>query len=79
MTTTEQPDIVWDQVKKRFRAYLTQHGKRQFLGYFQTPEDAAMARKQSAHIHVDSFAHDVSARPIFENDPGPCGSARGVQ
>lgn len=57
MTFCEQPDIVWDEIKKRFKAYLFMHGQRQFLGYFQNPEDAAMARKQSAHLYIQEFAN----------------------
>lgn len=59
MSTTEEPNIVWDQVKKRFRAYLTMHGERTLLGYFQSPEDAAIARTQSAQHYIQCFLnHD---------------------
>ena len=52
---TEKPDIIWDPIKKRFKAYLLMHGDYQFLGYFQTPEDAAQARTASAWLYVQDF------------------------
>ena len=59
MNTTEEPNIAGDQVKKRFRAYLTMHGERTLLGYFQSAEDAAIARTQSAQHYVQCFLdHD---------------------
>jgi len=48
-------DVAWDYVKKRYRAYLYMYGDRQFLGYFQTPEDAYMARTASAWCYVHDF------------------------
>ena len=59
MSATEQPNIIWDEVKKRFKAYLTMNGERTLLGHFHSPEDAAMARTQSAQHYVQSFVnHD---------------------
>jgi non-ribosomal peptide synthetase component E (peptide arylation enzyme) len=58
---TEKPDIIWDPIKKRFKAYLLMHGDYQFLGYFQTPEDAAQARTASAWLHVQDFAGERSS------------------
>jgi len=55
---TDCPDIAWDQIKKRFKAYLLMHGDYQFLGYFQTPQDAYQARTASAWLHVQDFACD---------------------
>ena len=58
-SSTDYPNIVWDEVHKRFRAYLTMRGDRTLLGYFQSPEDAAMARRQAAQDYVQSFVnHD---------------------
>jgi hypothetical protein len=48
-------DIVWDEIKKRFKAYLFMDGERKFLGYFQTPEDAAMGRRQQAYLYIQEF------------------------
>ena len=54
---TEKPDVIWDPIKKRFKAYLLMHGDYQFLGYFQTPEDAYQARTAAGWLHVQDFAH----------------------
>lgn len=51
----EQPEIVWDPIKKRYAAYLFMYGDNQFLGYFQTPEDAARGRTAAAHFYVQDF------------------------
>jgi hypothetical protein len=48
-------DIVWDEIKKRYRAYLFMDGEQKFLGYFQTPEDAAMGRRQQAYLYIQEF------------------------
>ena len=48
-------DIVWDEIKKRFKAYLFMDGELKFLCYFQTPEDAAMGRRQQAYLYIQEF------------------------
>jgi len=60
---TDTDDIVWDSIKKRYRAYLNMHGDRQFLGYFQTPEDGYKARTASAWLHVYDFADYTDDTP----------------
>ena len=49
-------DIVWNEINRRFDAYLLMNGKRSHLGSFQTLEDAAMARTQAAWLYVEQFA-----------------------
>jgi hypothetical protein len=50
-----ESNIVWDEIKKRFRAYLHINGERRFLGYFQSLEDAAISRRQQAYLYVQEF------------------------
>jgi len=58
------PDIVWNEINKRFDAYLLMDGRRSHLGSFQTPEDAAMARTQAAWLYVEQFA-PLGAEPML--------------
>jgi len=60
---TDFEDVVWDPIKKRYRAYLYMHGDRQLLGYFQTPEDAYKGRTQSAWFYVNDFLHYANGAP----------------
>ena len=55
-----EPDIVWDEIKKRFRAYLLMDGERRFLGYFQSLEDAATSRRQQAYLYIQEFLNHQS-------------------
>jgi hypothetical protein len=52
-----QPQAMNDshEIKKRYRAYLFMDGEQKFLGYFQTPEDAAMGRRQQAYLYIQEF------------------------
>ena len=52
---TELPEIVWDPIKKRYAGYLFMHGDNQFLGYYQTPEDAAQGRTAAALCYINDF------------------------
>jgi hypothetical protein len=58
------PDIVWNEINKRFDAYLLMDGRRSHLGSFQTLEDAAMARTQAAWLYVEQFA-PLGAEPML--------------
>jgi hypothetical protein len=53
----DKPAIVWDEIQKRFKAYLNIEGQRSLLGSFQSVEDAAMARTQAAWLYVEQFAN----------------------
>ena len=55
----DQPDIIWDEIEKKYRAYLFMNGRHQFLGYFQSFDDACMARTQSAWCFVEEFAKQL--------------------
>ena len=49
-------------LKKPYRSMISVHGKSQFLGYFQTPEQASQAREKFAQEHHGQFY-----RPIINN------------
>jgi hypothetical protein len=53
---TDNQVIVWDEIQKRFRAYLTVDGRHSCLGSFRTVDDAAMARTQAAWLYIEQFA-----------------------
>jgi hypothetical protein len=55
-----ESSIVWDEIKKRFRAYLLIDGERRFLGYFQSLEDAATSRRQQAYLYIQEFLNHQS-------------------
>jgi hypothetical protein len=57
-------NIVWNEIDRRFDAYLLMNGRRSHLGSFQTPEDAAMARTQAAWLYVEQFA-PLGAEPML--------------
>ena len=51
----DQPDIVWDEIEKRYSAYLTLQKVRHWLGFFQNIEDAQKARTQQAFLFIQEF------------------------
>lgn len=55
-----ESSIVWDEIKKRFRAYLLIDGERRFLGYFQSLEDAETSRRQQAYLYIQEFLNHQS-------------------
>jgi hypothetical protein len=52
----DNPDIVWDPIKKRFNAHLLMDGDHVYIGSFRSVEDAAQARTSSAWAFVSCFA-----------------------
>jgi hypothetical protein len=59
MTTYEQPNIAWDEIKKRFNAFLTMNGRRVYLGSFRSVDDAAMSRTSAAWLYIEQFANQL--------------------
>jgi hypothetical protein len=57
MTDNDQPIIVWDEIEKRFKAFLTMNSRHVYLGSFQSLDDAAMARTSAAWLYVEQFAN----------------------
>jgi len=55
-----ESNFVWDEIKKRYRAYLQINGERRFLGYFQSLEDAATSRRQQAYLYIQEFLNHQS-------------------
>ena len=56
VNTSGYKGVTWDKRKRRWRAQIQTCGKNRFLGYFDTPEEAALAYNDAAIALCGSFA-----------------------
>ena len=68
-STTGYKCVAYDRSKKKFKAQVKDGGKRVFLGYFDTAEEAATAYARSEHGRADA-AKLLQPRPA----PTPAGA-----